>query len=120
MAIKQKSTMTKTRRRKRDIDQISEDIRSPKHLEKHKNAKSAEDLPAFGLHYCVECAKWFESENSMVSHRKGSTHKRQVKALKEEPYTQKEAEAAIGLRVDNGSRRSHQEKPEILEVNMEN
>jgi bud site selection protein 20 len=26
-----------------------------------------------------------------------------AKALKDEPYTQKEAEAAIGLRTDNGS-----------------
>jgi bud site selection protein 20 len=60
----------------RDLDQISEDLRSPKHLEQHKSAKAAEDLPGLGQFYCVECAKWFESEHSMVTHRKGSTHKR--------------------------------------------
>jgi len=96
MGIPQKSTRTKTRRRLRyarcsflwkkemktdirtyrDLDQISEDIRSPKHLEQHKISKAAEDLPGLGQFYCVECAKWFESEHSLVTHRKGSTHKR--------------------------------------------
>ncbi|RKF62603.1 Zinc finger protein bud20 [Erysiphe neolycopersici] len=116
MAIKQKSTMTKTRRRLRDLDQISEDIQSPKHLEQHKNTKHADDLPAAGLHYCIECAKWFESDNSLVSHRKGSTHKRQLKALKEKPYTQMEAEAAIGLRTDNGIRQTMQQKSQSMEI----
>lgn len=61
----------------RDLDQIKADINSPKHLEQHKSTKAPEDLPGLGQYYCVECAKWFESEHSMVTHRKGSTHKRQ-------------------------------------------
>ncbi|PQE31739.1 zinc finger protein [Rutstroemia sp. NJR-2017a WRK4] len=40
----------------------------------------------------------------------------QVKALKDEPYTQKEAEAAVGLRTDNGNRPTAQD----VEVEMEN
>jgi len=76
MGIPQKSTKTKTRRRLRDLDQISEDLRSPRHLADYKNEKAAEDLPGLGQFYCVECAKWFESENSQVTHLKGSTHKR--------------------------------------------
>ncbi|PBP19196.1 zinc finger containing protein [Diplocarpon rosae] len=138
MGIPQKSTKTKTRRRLRDLDQIKADLTSPKHLEQHKNSKSPEDLPGLGQYYCVECAKWFESEHSMVTHRKGSTHKRQyanphphgpnpaetdstrVKALKAEPYTQKEAEAAIGLRTDNGLRPSAKENTHNVEVEMEN
>jgi bud site selection protein 20 len=73
----------------------------------------------------------------MVAHRKGSTHKRRyitlssiwecrtltscrVKALKDEPYTQKEAEAAIGLRTDNGSRQAAKENTKDVEVEMEN
>ena len=40
-----------------------------------------------------------------------------LKALKDEPYTQKEAEAAIGLRTDNGPRRTATEN---IEVKMEN
>jgi len=119
MGIPQKSTRTKTRRRLRDLDQISEDLRSPKHLEQHKNTKAAEDLPGLGQFYCVECAKWFESEHSLVTHRKGSTHKRRVKALKDEPYTQKEAEAAIGLRTGNGPRQAAKNTQDV-EVEMEN
>lgn len=77
MGIPQKTTRTKTRRRLRDIDQICEDIKSPKHLADHKSTKDAEDLPGLGEFYCVQCAKWFESEHAITTHRKGSTHKRQ-------------------------------------------
>ncbi len=75
----------------------------------------------------MECAKWFEGENSLVQHRRGKNHKRRlhppplfrlsecstfisfltrhrVRSLRDEPYTQKEAEAAVGLRTDNGTR----------------
>jgi len=117
MGIPQKSTRTKTRRKTRDLDQITADLKSPKHLAQHKNTKAAEDLPGLGQFYCIECAKWFESDHAMVTHRKGSTHKRRVKALKDEPWTQKEAEAAIGLRTDNGPRQAARE---TREVEMEN
>ncbi|TVY94009.1 Zinc finger protein [Lachnellula willkommii] len=121
MGIPQKTTRTKTRRRLRDLDQIAEDLKSPKHLQQHKGMKAAEDLPGLGQFYCIECAKWFESEHSMVTHRKGSTHKRRVKALKEEPYTQREAEAAIGQRPsDNGPRLAAKENAQDVEVEMEN
>ncbi|PSS07079.1 hypothetical protein M430DRAFT_23231 [Amorphotheca resinae ATCC 22711] len=102
----------------KDLDQIAADLRSPKHLEQHKSTKAAEDLPGLGQFYCIECAKWFESEYSLVGHRKGSTHKRRVKALKDEPYTQKEAEAAIGLRTDNGPRQAAKDTTEDVEVEM--
>ncbi|TGO69892.1 hypothetical protein BOTNAR_0006g00410 [Botryotinia narcissicola] len=103
--------------RNRDLDQISADIRSPKHLAQHKNSKAAEDLPGLGKWYCIECAKWYESENSMLSHLKGKPHKRRVKALKEGPYTQRDAEAAIGQGpADNGKRN----KALDVEVEMEN
>ena len=45
---------------------------------------------------------------------------RRVKALKDEPYTQKEAEAAIGLRTDNGPRQAAKENTMDVEVEMEN
>ena len=40
--------------------------------------------------------------------------------MKEAPYTQKEAEAAIGLRTDNGSKRAVRENVKDVEVEMEN
>ncbi len=60
----------------RDLDQIHDDLRSPRHLEQYKETKSVEELPGLGKHYCVECAKWFETEVSLVSHRKGKPHRR--------------------------------------------
>ncbi|KAF3349726.1 Putative fructose-6-phosphate aldolase [Verticillium dahliae VDG1] len=84
-----------------DLDQIKADLLSPQHLRQYKETKATEDLPALGQHYCIECAKWFDTETNLVSHRKGKPHRRRVKDLKEEPYSQKEAEAAVGLRTDN-------------------
>ncbi|KAL2045484.1 hypothetical protein N7G274_001912 [Stereocaulon virgatum] len=94
----------KTKQRTRDLDQVHADLRSSKHLTQHKTAKPAEDLPGLGRFYCVECAKWFESENNLVHHRYGKNHKRRLRALRAEPYSQEEAEAAVGLRTDNGTR----------------
>lgn len=42
-----------------------------------------------------------------------------LKALKDEPYSQKEAEAAIGLRTDNGPRHSAKDNANDVEVEME-
>lgn len=42
-----------------------------------------------------------------------------VKALKEEPYSQKEAEAAIGLRTDNGPRQAAKNNTKDTEIEME-
>lgn len=103
MGVTNKRTITKTRRKTRDVDQIKADLLSPKHLSQFKDTKAAEDLPGLGRHYCIECAKWFETDSSLVVHRRGKPHKRRVKQLLEEPYTQKEAEAAVGLRTDNGN-----------------
>ncbi|TGJ79308.1 hypothetical protein E0Z10_g9448 [Xylaria hypoxylon] len=97
MGVENKRTLTKTRRKTRDLDQIKADLLSPKHLSQHKNATPKEYLPGLGRWYCVECAKWYDTEANLVVHRKGKPHKRRVKQLREKPYTQKEAEAAIGL-----------------------
>jgi bud site selection protein 20 len=40
-----------------------------------------------------------------------------VKALKDEPYTQKEAEAAIGLYTDNGP--LHASQGDVVEMDVE-
>lgn len=40
--------------------------------------------------------------------------------MKDEPYTQKEAEAAIGLRTDNGPKQAAKENTKDMEVEMEN
>ncbi|PSR92330.1 zinc finger protein [Coniella lustricola] len=101
MGVPNKRTLTKTRRYRRDLDQIKADILSPKHLKQFKDTKAPEDLPGLGRHYCTECAKWFDMENTLISHKRGKPHKRRAKQLQEEPYTQRDAEAAVGLWVDN-------------------
>ncbi|KAF2433844.1 C2H2 finger domain-containing protein [Tothia fuscella] len=103
-AIRGSQSKKKTRRHTRDIDEISEDLKSPRHLTRYQSTKHPEDLPALGAHYCTECAKWFESEFNMISHKKGKGHKRQLKQIKQGAHTQREAEEAAGLRVDNGIR----------------
>lgn len=75
-AIRGEKSKSKTRRHTRDLDQIYADIHTEKHLAQYKDTKAAEDLPGLGKFYCVECAKWFESERNMVVHKKGKPHKR--------------------------------------------
>lgn len=118
--------MTLTKIFFRDYDQVRADVESSKHLAQYKATKDPEDLPGLGKHYCVECAKWFESDYNLVAHRKGKNHKRRsvvrrnlkhleprltsfsvrrLRLLREEPHSQKIAEAAVGLTTDNGPRR---------------
>ncbi|CAZ82689.1 unnamed protein product [Tuber melanosporum] len=88
---------SKTKRRTRDMDQVHSDLRDPKQLAQLKALVPDEDKPGLGQFHCVECAKYFESEWNMVQHRRGKNHKRRVRLLKEEPYSQKEADAAAGI-----------------------
>ncbi|OCL01925.1 hypothetical protein AOQ84DRAFT_255171, partial [Glonium stellatum] len=103
-AIRGSKSKKKTRRYTRDLDQIHADLNSEAHLARYQKTKAAEDLPGLGQWYCKECAKWFEGEANFMSHRRGKNHKRRLRQLREEPHTQKESEAAIGLSTDNGKR----------------
>jgi bud site selection protein 20 len=103
-AIRGPKSKSKTRRHTRDLDQVHADLQSQKHLQQYKDTKAPEDLPGFGQFYCTECAKWFESDLNYGKHIKGKPHKKRVKQMKEEPYSQKEAEAAVGLTTDNGKK----------------
>ncbi|RVX75289.1 hypothetical protein B0A52_00642 [Exophiala mesophila] len=97
---------SKTKRRTRDLDQVRADLRSPKHLARHKDAKASEDLPGLGAFYCTECAKYFSDSHNLNEHRRGKNHKRRVRMLKDEAHSQKLADAAIGLGTDNGTKQS--------------
>lgn len=76
MGVTNKKTRTKTRRHLRDLDQVKADMLDPKHLAQYKATKDVFDLPGLGEYYCVECAKWFENDNSIVTHLRGKNHKR--------------------------------------------
>ena len=107
-AIRGTDSKKKTRRMTRGIDQIATDLTNPTHLAAYKSYKGdASDLPGGGLHYCLECAKWFDTDANLVAHGKGKVHKRRVKELREQVEgrgvpSQKEVESAAGLGVDNG------------------
>ncbi|KAI5806235.1 hypothetical protein EDC01DRAFT_639213 [Geopyxis carbonaria] len=88
---------SKTKRRTRDIDQVYGDLRNPRQLEQLKALVPDEDRPALGIYHCVECSKYFEQEFNMLQHRRGKNHKRRMRLLKEEPYSQAEANAAAGV-----------------------
>lgn len=75
-AIRGDKSKKKTRRYTRDLDQIHADLRDDKHLAQHKNTKAVEDLPGLGQHYCIACAKWFESAANLGAHQRGKVHKR--------------------------------------------
>ncbi|KAL5121111.1 hypothetical protein ACEQ8H_000962 [Pleosporales sp. CAS-2024a] len=105
-AIRGQASKKKTRRHTRDLDQIHADLRDDKHRAQFKDAKPAEDLPGLGQYYCTECAKFFESAFNLGAHQKAKVHKRRVKQLGEEPYSQKEADAGMGgLTTNNGKAR---------------
>lgn len=75
-AIRGSKSSKKTRRHRRDLDQVHQDLRDPVYLSQYKDTKAAEDLPGLGHFYCTECAKWFESEDNMLKHTRGKPHKR--------------------------------------------
>jgi bud site selection protein 20 len=83
-AIRGQDSKKKTRRHTRDLDQVHADLRDEKHLAEFKDAKPIEDLPGLGQNYCLECAKFFESEANMLAHKKGKVHKRRY-VLKKSP-----------------------------------
>lgn len=75
-AIRGPKSKSKTRRHTRDLDQIFADQENPHQLQQFISTKDAEELPAYGEHYCVPCAKWYESEYNYKKHFKAKPHKR--------------------------------------------
>lgn len=54
------------------------------------------EKPGFAQFYCLHCAKYFISQRALDDHFKTKIHKRRLKDLKDEPYTQEEADRAAG------------------------
>ncbi|XP_068125309.1 zinc finger protein 593 [Hyperolius riggenbachi] len=86
----------KTKRRVKDIDQIHEDMR-PENAKSLLKQKIDYDLPGNAQHYCLHCARYFVDMKTLKEHFKTKVHKRRLKQLSEEPYTQEEAERAAGM-----------------------
>ena len=55
------------------------------------------------MFYCMHCARHFIDQQHSSEHLRSKLHKKRVKALlKDTIYTQKDADKAVGLGVDNG------------------
>ncbi|XP_034269416.1 zinc finger protein 593 [Pantherophis guttatus] len=86
----------KTKRRRRDLDQIHHDM-VPENAAKLLRQELDPDLPGSAQHYCLHCARYFIDLKSMKDHFRSKVHKKRLKQLSEEPYTQEEAERAAGM-----------------------
>ena len=85
-------------RRAKDTDQIQEELEK----EQRTGVSAAkfeydDDLPGGGQFYCVETGKHFADAKALADHKKSRYYKRRCKELKEEKYTQAEAEWAAGM-----------------------
>uniref|UniRef100_U3FAG4 Zinc finger protein 593 n=1 Tax=Micrurus fulvius TaxID=8637 RepID=U3FAG4_MICFL len=86
----------KTKRRRRDLDQIHHDM-LPENAMKLLRQELDPNLPGNAQHYCLHCARYFIDLKSMKDHFRSKVHKKRLKQLSEEPYTQEEAERAAGM-----------------------
>lgn len=92
---------SRTRARVKDLDQIQLVDLDPKNRAALEAQPLDFELPGLGQHYCVECAKYFETDVALKSHWKSKVHKRRCKLLREPAYTIEESELAAGLGRDN-------------------
>ncbi|GCC35643.1 hypothetical protein chiPu_0014130 [Chiloscyllium punctatum] len=90
------SKQWKTKRRTKDLDQIHEDMK-PENADKLLHQEIDYDAIGNAQFYCLHCARYFIDQRSLKEHFKTKVHKRRLKQLSEEPYTQEEAERAAGM-----------------------
>jgi len=88
---------SRTRARTKDIDQIQLVDLDPKNRAKLEAQELDYEKPGLAQHYCVECAKYYETDFALRSHWRSKVHKRRCKVLKEPAYTIEESERAAGL-----------------------
>ncbi|KJA14159.1 hypothetical protein HYPSUDRAFT_208961 [Hypholoma sublateritium FD-334 SS-4] len=81
----------------RDLDQIQDIDLAPERRAELEAQPINYELPGLGQHYCVECAKYYETDIALQSHWKSKIHKRRLKQLREPAYTIEESERAAGL-----------------------
>lgn len=90
----------KTKRRTKDLDLILKDLSSPDSIQKLKQQEEDENLPGLGQYYCIHCDKYFLDNTALKGHLRGKVHKRRVKELSVNPYSNLEAEAAAGTNLE--------------------
>lgn len=89
----------KAKRRRPDLDEIHRELR-PQVATRPRPDPGAEpdpDLPGGGLHRCLACARYFIDSANLKTHFRSKDHKKRLKQLSVEPYSQEEAERAAGM-----------------------
>ncbi|ODV85704.1 hypothetical protein CANARDRAFT_7080 [[Candida] arabinofermentans NRRL YB-2248] len=86
----------KTKRRTRDLDLIHGDLSTPESIQNLKHQEQDEYKAGLGQYYCIHCAKYFQDNKALAAHLKCKPHRRRVKELSVNPYTQLESDAASG------------------------
>ena len=81
----------------RDLDQIQLIDLEPEKRASLEAQPLDHELPGLGQHYCVECARYMETDAALQTHWKSKVHKRRCKQLREPAYTIEESELAAGL-----------------------
>jgi bud site selection protein 20 len=65
-----------TKSRKRDIDQIQDDLKKEDTAGQNLQFEYDEDLPGLGQFYCTPCARHFMNLETLQCHEKSKIHKR--------------------------------------------
>ncbi|TEA33698.1 hypothetical protein DBR06_SOUSAS12810047 [Sousa chinensis] len=89
----------KAKRRRPDLDEIHRDLRLQvaARPQPDPSAEPDPDLPGGGLHRCLACARYFIDSANLKTHFRSKDHKKRLKQLSVEPYSQEEAERAAGM-----------------------
>jgi bud site selection protein 20 len=86
----------KTWCRPRDIDQVQDDIIKETKDQKKMEFEFDDDLPGCGQFYCTPCARHFMSQVYLDTHLTSRPHKRRMKDIQQEQYSQAEADRGSG------------------------
>ncbi|XP_030182911.1 zinc finger protein 593 [Lynx canadensis] len=89
----------KAKRRQPDLDEIHRELRPqvPARSRPDLGSEPDPDLPGCGLHRCLACARYFVDSTTLKTHFRSKDHKKRLKQLSVEPYSQEEAERAAGM-----------------------
>lgn len=86
------------KRRAKDLDQIQDEVKAGVVVH-----AVDPDLPGLGQSYCVTCARHFMDRDNLDKHCRTKPHRRRLKLVAEEQYTQEEADRGAGMGApDNG------------------
>ncbi|CAM9300659.1 unnamed protein product, partial [Discosporangium mesarthrocarpum] len=86
-----------TKSRSKDIDQIQDELKKEEETGKPMSFELDDDLPGQGQFYCAPCARHFAGQEPLHWHIKSKLHKRRLKDVAQEQYTQEEAERGAGM-----------------------